>query len=155
MDKNLAKDNLSDSLEAFKAFVDFSRNEQQSIHEYIAMFDAKYRKKKKKNDPPPEILASKLLRKTNITKEEKLLVLTGMNNKNWQTLYKEAEQSLKKFKSNMIHEKKKAISLELAFFIEKQEALLGSGLVRKSTQQREGNFRSIGSNFRVPTFQSS
>ena len=48
MDKNLVKDNLSDSLEKFKAFDDFSHNEQQSIHEYITTFDAKLRKIEKK-----------------------------------------------------------------------------------------------------------
>jgi hypothetical protein len=35
---------------------------------------------------PPEILAFKLLRKANITKEEKQLVLTGMNYENRPTL---------------------------------------------------------------------
>ena len=39
---------------------------------------------------PPEILAFKLIRKANITKEEKLLVLTGMNYENKITLYEEA-----------------------------------------------------------------
>ena len=48
--------------------------------EFIAIFDAKYRKiEKKKMTLPPEILAFKLLMKANITKEEKLLVLTGMD----------------------------------------------------------------------------
>jgi hypothetical protein len=40
---------------------------------------------------PPEILAFKLLRKANITKEEKQLVLTGMNYENRPTLYDEAK----------------------------------------------------------------
>ena len=95
-DKNLFKYNLSDSLEKFKAFDDFLRNEQQAIHEYIAMFDAKYKKIGGKITLPPEIMAFKLLGKANITKEVKMLVLTGMNYENWQILYKEAEQSLKK-----------------------------------------------------------
>ena len=47
---------------------------------------------------PSEILAFKLIRKANITKEEKLLVLTGMNYDNKGTLYEEAKKSLKKFK---------------------------------------------------------
>ena len=58
----------------------------------IAVFDSKYRKIEKKNMIlPPEILAFKLLRKANITKEEKQLVLTGMNNENRPTLYGEAK----------------------------------------------------------------
>ena len=44
---------------------------------------------------PSEILAFKLLRKANITKEEKLLVLTGMNYDNKKTLYEEAKKSEK------------------------------------------------------------
>jgi hypothetical protein len=53
----------------------------------IAVFDNKYYKIEKKNMTlPPEILAFKLLRKANITKEEKQLVLTGMNNENRPTL---------------------------------------------------------------------
>ena len=47
---------------------------------------------------PPEILAFKLLRKANITPEEKLLVLTGMNYEQKETLYEEAKKSLKQFK---------------------------------------------------------
>ena len=83
---------------------------------------------------PSEILAFKLLKKANITKEEKMLVLTGINHENRKTLFEEAKQSLKKFKGNRIHEKEKTI--KPALFAEKQEALLASGFVRKSTQRR-------------------
>ena len=41
---------------------------------------------------PSEILAFKLLRKANITKEEKMLVLTGMNYDNKDALYEEAKK---------------------------------------------------------------
>ena len=65
------------------------------------MFDSKYRKiEKKKMTLPSEILAFKLLKKANITKEERLLVLTGMNYENKSTLYEEAKASLKKFKGD-------------------------------------------------------
>ena len=40
MDENLVKDDLLDPLKKFEAFEDFSCNEQQSIHEYIATFEA-------------------------------------------------------------------------------------------------------------------
>ena len=51
LDKHLAKDDLADSVEKFDDFDDFRREDGQSIYEYIAMFDAKYRKiEKKKND---------------------------------------------------------------------------------------------------------
>ena len=82
LDKDLAKDDLTSSLEKNDDFDDFRRKEiqGQSIHEYIAMFDTNYRKIEKKSmSLPSEILAFKLLKKANITKEERLLVLTGMN----------------------------------------------------------------------------
>ena len=50
---------------------------------------------------PSESLAFKLLRKANITKEEKLFVLTGMNYDNKKTLYEEAKESLKKVTLNL------------------------------------------------------
>ena len=81
-DQHLAKD----SLEKFEDFEDFRRANGQSINEYVAAFDAKCRKvEKKKMTLRTEILAFKLLRKANITKEEKLLVLTGMNYDNKET----------------------------------------------------------------------
>ena len=55
---------------------------------------------------PSEILAFKLLKKANITKEEKLLVLTGMNYEQKSTLYEEAKSSLKKFKEMMVGKKR-------------------------------------------------
>ena len=48
LDQHLAKDDLTDSLEKFEDFDDFRRSERQSIHEYVAIFDAKYRKIEKK-----------------------------------------------------------------------------------------------------------
>ena len=48
LDQHLAKDDLSDSLEKFEDFEDFKRAEGQSINEYVATFDAKYRKVEKK-----------------------------------------------------------------------------------------------------------
>ena len=66
LDQHLAKDDLSDSLEKFEDFEDFKRAEGQSINEYVATFDAKYRKvEKKKMTLPSEILAFKLIRKAN------------------------------------------------------------------------------------------
>ena len=80
LDEHLPKDDLMDSLEKFEDFDDFCRSQEQSITEYIAVFDSKYKKIEKKNMTlPSEILAFKLLRKANITNEEKILVLTGMN----------------------------------------------------------------------------
>ena len=51
---------------------------------------------------PSEILAFKLLKKAKITKEERLLVLTGMNYGNKSTLYEDAKASLRNLKGMII-----------------------------------------------------
>ena len=109
---------MTDSLEKIEDFDNFRRSERQSIHEYVAIFDAKYRKKeKKKMTLPPEILAFKLLRKANISKEEKLLVLTGMNYENKSSLYEETKKSLKKFKGSdtVLSSRSSSIKVEPGF----------------------------------------
>ena len=70
LDTHLAKDDLADSLEKFEEFEDLKRGEGQSINDFVATFNSKYRKiERKKMTLPSEILAFKLLRKANITKE--------------------------------------------------------------------------------------
>ena len=54
---------------------------------------------------PSEILAFKPLRKANIGKEEKMLVLTGMNYANKETLYEEAKTSLRNSKEILQRER--------------------------------------------------
>ena len=136
LDKNLKKDDLSDSLEKFEEFEDFEREKGQNITEYIACFDTKYRKIEKLGMKlPTEILAFKLLRKANITKEEKMLVLTGMNYDKKETLYEEAKSSLRKFKGDIVEasgfnsNSGNSIKLEPAFVTE-DEALLTAGYMR-------------------------
>ena len=91
LDKHLSKDDLTDSLDKFEDFDNIERKEGQGIQEYIAMFDLKYRKIQKKHMTlPSEILAFRLIKRANITREEKLLVLTGMNYENRTSLYEEA-----------------------------------------------------------------
>lgn len=154
LDKHLAKDDLADSLDKFEDFEDFSRSEGQSVIEYIAMFDNKYRKIEKKGMKlPSEILAFKLLRKAKITKEEKMLVLTGMNYENKATLYEEAKCSLKKFKGEGGQSKSASpsIKLEPAFLAENEEALMAAGYVRRGSTNfgyRRGRpYRGRGQNF--------
>ena len=103
LDKHLAKDDLADSLTKFEEFEDYRRSETQSIVDYIGVFDANYRRIEKKGmNLPPEILAFKLLRRAHITKEETMIVLTGMNYDVKETLYDQAKQSLKKFKGGSL-----------------------------------------------------
>ena len=149
LDKHLGKDDLADSIEKSEDFDDFKRKEGQTIQEFIAMFDSKYRKIEKKNiSLPSEILAFKLLKKANITKEEKLLVLTGMNFNNKAYLYEEAKSSLKKFKGDDVHARGNetvSIKLEPAYLAENEDILLAAGYVKNNAfydrKQREGQCR--------------
>ncbi len=69
MDAKLGKDELEDSLEKFDDFENFKRDHDQSISEFIAKFDQKYKKMAKMNMKlPPAILGFKLLQKANISK---------------------------------------------------------------------------------------
>ena len=148
LDKHLGKDDLADSIEKFEDFDDFKRKEGQTIQEFIAMFDCKYRKIEKKDMLlPSEILAFKLLKKANITKEEKLLVLTGMNFDNKAYLYEEAKSSLNKFKGDSIHasdNENVSIKLEPAYFAENEDIILAARYVKNYTfydrRQREGQW---------------
>lgn len=141
LDKHLAKDDLADSLTKFEDFEDYRRAESQTIVEYISVFDAKYRKiEKKEMKLPPEILAFKLLRRANISKEETMIVLTGMNYDEKATLYEQAKSSLKKFKgevcdSGTSHSSGPSIKLEPAFLAENEEALLAAGYVRSNAHR--------------------
>ena len=149
LDEHLGKDDLADSIEKFEDFDDFKRKDGQTIQEFIAMFDSKYRKIEKKDmSLPSEILAFKLLKKANITKEEKLLVLTGMNFDNKAYLYEEAKSSLKKFKGDSIHARDNEnvnIKLEPVYLAENEDILLAAGYVKNYTfydrRQREGQCR--------------
>ena len=87
MDKKLKKDDLADSWEKFKDFEEYKRTEQ-SIAEYISKFDQKYKKMvKKEMTLPEEILAFMLLKRANLSNEERLLVLTGMDYSKKNELY--------------------------------------------------------------------
>ena len=145
LDKHLGKDDLADSIEKFEDFDDFKRKDGQTIQEFIAMFDSKYRKIEKKDmSLPSEILAFKLLKKANITKEEKLLVLTGMNFDNKAYLYEEAKSSLKKFKGDDIHARENEnvnIKLEPAYLAENEDVLLAAGYVKNNAFYDEGKER--------------
>ena len=135
---HLKKDDLADSLEKFEEFEDFERKVGMSITEYIATFDSLYRKiENLKMKLPMEILSFKLLRKANIGKEEKQLVLTGMNYEHKETLYEEAKKSLQKFKGDIAKGQRgssSAIKLEPAYLTENEEALLAAGYNKQFTR---------------------
>lgn len=147
LDAKLAKDDLADSLEKFEDFEDFNRTKGQSVTDYISKFDQKYnRLVKLRITLPQEILAFKLLRRANITKEEKLLVLTGMDYSMKATLYDQAKKSLKKFKGDQAvggDSKNIAIKLEPAYLAEHEEALMAAGYIHQSRAQWNPRGRGI------------
>ena len=117
LDKHLGKDDLSDSVEKFDEFDDCQRKEGQTIQEFIGIFDSLYRKIEKKGMKlPPEILAFKLLKKANITKDEKLLKFKGDDLKT---------------NGNV------SIKLEPAYLAENEDILLAAGYVRNKRFQGE------------------
>ena len=127
-DKHLAKDDLSDSLEKFTDFENYERSEGQTIHDFIANFDTKYRRIEKKSmQLPSEILAFKLLQKARINHREKLLVLTGMNYGNRKTLYEEAKMSLKKFKGDHLSTEKQVSKINVKKFVKNEEVSVVGG----------------------------
>ena len=97
-DKHLGKDNVADSFEKFEDFEDYSRQLETSIVEYIKNFDQKYNRLVKLNmSLPASVLAFKLLKRANITKEQRMLVLTGMNFEQADSLFDQAKASWKRF----------------------------------------------------------
>ena len=75
LDKHLKKDDLTDRIEKYEEFDNCQRAEGQNITKFIDSFDSKYRRIEKLNmKMPSEILTFKLIRKANISREEKLLV---------------------------------------------------------------------------------
>ena len=98
LDKHLLEDDLMDSLNKFEDFENFERKHGQKIREYVNNFDLKYSKLAKLNIKiPSEIMAFKLLRNANISKQERMIVLTGVNLADKENMYKETKHSLLKF----------------------------------------------------------
>ena len=159
LDKHLSKDDLTDSLDKFEDFDNIERKEGQSIQEYIAMFDLKYRKIQKKHMTlSSEILAFRLIKRANITREEKLLVLTCINYENRTSLYEEAVKSLKKFKcdssigSTTVRSKMK---LEPTIIVATEDAMLADDSVKAKQTAILNKQRERSLNRRRKYFQDS
>ena len=150
LDKKLKVDDISDSWSKFNDFDECAREGNQSINEFIVKFDEKYKKIVKKGITlPSEIVAFMMLKRSHISKDERLLVLTGMDYSRKDELYEQAQISLKKFKGDQAHagassSESIAIKLEPAFLAENEEALLSAGYQRI----RRGNGYYHGNNSR-------
>ena len=117
LDKHLGKDDLSD---VFDKYIDFEKyyRTTESVQEFTAEFDNKYRKLVKHSiELPQTILAFKLLIQANITPEEQMLVKSGIDYAKKETMYDQCIVSMKKFKgdNNSAACQNTAIKVEPAF----------------------------------------
>ena len=106
LDRYLLEDELMNSWNKFEDFEKFERKHGQNIREYVADFDLKFRKLEKIHIKlPSEVLAFKLLRNANLSKQERMLVLTGVNFAEKEKMYVQTKHSLIKFMGDLKEEK--------------------------------------------------
>ena len=100
-DKHFKKDDLEEEWAKYNDFDDFSRDDGLSMEDFVSKFDSLYDKLVKcEIKIPPQILAFRLLKKANLTKDECLLVMSGLDYSDKSRLYDQAKTSLKKFKGD-------------------------------------------------------
>ena len=154
LDSFFGKDEISDALEKYEDFENFQRADNQSIRDFIACFDMKYRKLEKLNiNLPQEILAFKMLGKANISREMRLIVLTGINFAEKDMMYEQAQAALRKFAGDIhvtVNCEKELLDLKLMLkckAIYKNDFAAGVCKQRKSSD-RESNVQLSGTGFR-------
>ena len=97
LDELLGKDDLQDCVDKYDEFEDYHRT-NETMREYVQVFDTKVAKLTNKSITLPQVvLAFKLIRNANISKEDKKLVLTGLNYATKDQLYDQAKSALKKY----------------------------------------------------------
>ena len=148
LDGYLGKDELVDSIDKFEEFENFERANKQSIRDYIASFDLKYRRLEKLSITlSPEILAFKLLMKAKLSKEMRMLVLTGINFSNRNELYEDTKCSLRKFEvmmeENVRTESVKSENKNKSFGNNLMKQTYGGGFskLNQDTSNRIGTFQ--------------
>ena len=131
LDKHLGRDDIVDQYEKFADFEDFKRG-SDNIFQYIANFHQRYHRLEKLNMKlPTPVLAFKLLKCANLTKEEMMLVMTGMNFEEKEKLYDQAKSSLKKFMGDHGMKRETTVEFDAAFLAENEEVLIATGYERR------------------------
>ena len=106
LDRYLLEDEPTNKWNKFEDFEKFERKPGQNIKEYVADFDLKFRKLEKLHIKlPSEILAFKLLRNAHLSKQERMIVLTGVNFAEKENVYQQTKYSLIKFMGDFSKEK--------------------------------------------------
>ena len=101
LDRYLLEDELIRSLNKFEDFEKSERKHGQNIREYVSDLE----NLKKNVKLPSEILAFKLLRNANLSKQERMLLLTGANFAKKMNMYQLTKHFLIKFKGDLTEEK--------------------------------------------------
>lgn len=145
-DKLFLKDELTDTYEKYTIFDRYRRESGQKIEDYILEFERRYNQAAKKEMVLPEIVkAFKLLDASNITQQERLLVLTAVDYTKKTTLFTQAKDALKKFKGEQASVNTSgataSIKLEPAFLAENEEALYSAGFMRRPSNEPRGGLR--------------
>ena len=107
------------------------------IRDYISNFDQKYQKIDKTDmNLTQEILAFKLLKQTQLSKEESWWVLTGIKYDSKNMLYDQAKKSPRKFKEDNVSSEYKInqhiIKIEPPYLAENEDVVLVAGYVHRS-----------------------
>ena len=99
LDKELGKDDLEDVVARYDEFEECRKQHGETMNAYISNFEQKVGRIKAKNiNLPSVVLGFKLIRGAGLTKDEKILVLSGVDYEQADTLYEQTQKSLKKFK---------------------------------------------------------
>ena len=92
------KDELAEVYEHYVNFDRYKKIEIDTMDSYILEFEKRYNKTKKfKMQLPESVLAFKLLENSGLQNNDRLLVLTGVDYNEQDSLYKQMKSSLKKF----------------------------------------------------------
>ena len=129
------------------------RKKSDPMNSYITDFDEKHNAVHKKNIVlPQEVLAFKLLLGADLSEEDTLIILTGVDFSKKGTLYDQAKKSLKKFKgggaisgaSSSNNGTVPVVKVEPTWISENEEVLAAAGFHRMPSYGRGGRSRGRG-----------
>ena len=145
LDRHLQKESLDEAWDRFEQFEDFSRLPGQNMNSYISEFDRRYERVKIKGLVLPDnLLAFKLLKYAKLTKEERLLVMTGIDLEK-DNIYDDTQKSLRKFKSDLM-EPRIQVRSEEAFYTNKRPYRGRGGKFQTYSPRNQKNRNPIGRN---------
>ena len=141
LDTHLQKDDLEEAWQRFEEFEECTKKPSESMTNYIDDFDRKYTRIKDKGVTIPEnLLAFKLLKGAGLTRDERLVIMTGIQ-LDKKTIYQEAKQSLKKYKGECLG----ASGINDRFFVKEEPAYIATS---SSFTGRSSNYPRRGRNSR-------